>query len=185
METNKQGSVKLRDIHKDCLRLAAQHYSSKEMARMLGISKHTVDQRLRYATQQMGATSRFEAARRFCEHDTEPAQPRPEPGLCDPILYDAAYIPVNASDARDGKPCSEGDHLLGTASSRLQDAQMPYTFGDASTLERLFSNPASTGEVPPLQLSLRAKSLLVVGIAAISLLAFGAAVAALEVLSRI
>lgn len=185
METNKDGSAKLRDIHKDCLRLAAQHYSSKEMARILGISKHTVDQRLRYATQQMSATSRFEAARRFCEHDIAPAQPRPEPDLCDPILYDAAYIPVNAIDARDGRPGSERDQLPGTAGSGLHDAQTPYTFGDASTLERLFSNPASTGEAPPSPLSLRAKSLLVVGIAAISLLAFGAAVAALEVLSRI
>lgn len=173
----------LRDIHKECLRLAGRHYSSKEMARILGISKHTVDQRLRHATQLLGATSRFEAARRFCDAETAPAIPLPD--LCDPVLYDAAYIPVNADDARDGVSGRQKDQLPGVAGPRLQDAQTPFLFGDASKIEALFSNPVSTGKVSPSPLSLRAKSVLVVGIAAISLLAFGAAVAALEVLSRI
>jgi hypothetical protein len=185
MEPAKQKPGALRDIHKECLRLAGRHYSSKEIARMLGISKHTVDQRLRHATQKMGATSRFEAARRFCDDDTEPARLPSKPDLCDPILYDAAYIPVKHHYASDEEPGSERDQLPGAAGSRLQDAQAPYTFGDTSKFEPLFSIPVSTGEAPPSSLSLSTKSLLVVGVAAISLLAFGAAVAALEVLSRI
>lgn len=176
------GPTGLKEIHKECLRLAGRHYSSKEIARLLGISKHTVDQRLRFATRQMGAISRFEAARRFCDDDDEQIGHRS--GLYDPVLYDAAYIPVNADDARDGEPGREKDQLPGTAGSRLQDAQTPYIFGDASNIEALFSVPVSTGRAPSSPLSLRVKSVLVVGIAALSLLAFGAAVAALEVLSR-
>jgi DNA-binding CsgD family transcriptional regulator len=183
MGPNEQLPTGLRDIHKECLRLAGRHYSSKEMARILGISKHTVDQRLRHATQLMGATSRFEAARRFCDADTAPARPLPD--LCDPVLYDAAYIPVDANEARDGGPCRQSDQLPGAAGPRLQDAQTPFLFGDVSKIEALFSVPVSTGKASPSPLSLRAKSVLVVGIAAISLLAFGAAVAGLEVLSRI
>lgn len=173
----------LRDIHKECLRLAGRHYSSKEIARILGISKHTVDQRLRHATRQMGATSRFEAARRFCDFDA--SDPISSADLYDPVLYHAAYIPLNSDAPKNSEPVIDKDPLSGTVASRLQDAQMPYVFGDASKIEALFSVPVLTGEASPSPLSLRTKSLLVVGIAAISLLAFGAAVAALEVLSRI
>jgi DNA-binding CsgD family transcriptional regulator len=183
MGPNEQLPTGLRDIHKECLRLAGRHYSSKEMARILGISKHTVDQRLRHATQLMGATSRFEAARRFCDADTAPAIPLRD--LCDAVLYDAAYIPVNADDARDGEPGRQQDQLPGSTGPGLQDAQAPYTFGEASKIEALLSVPVLIGKASPSPLSLRAKSVIVVGIAALSLLAFGAAVAALEVLSRI
>ncbi len=47
----------------ECLRLVSQNYSSKEIARRLGISRFTVDQRLRFACQKLGVASRFEAAR--------------------------------------------------------------------------------------------------------------------------
>lgn len=48
-----------------CLRLVLHHMSSKEIARALGISRHTVDQRLKLAMRELGATSRVEAAKRF------------------------------------------------------------------------------------------------------------------------
>lgn len=182
MTTDQQSSAALKDIHKDCLRLAGRHYSSKEIARMLGISKHTVDQRLRYATQQMGATSRFEAARRFCDNDSDRVEPQID--ICDPVLYDAAYLPVNASTSNEEGPDCHKDQLPGKATSRLQDVQTPFVFGDTSKIEALFSVPVLSGEASSSPLSLRLKSVLVVGIAALSLLAFGAAVAALEVLSR-
>src|SRR5690349_2224559 len=48
-----------------CLRLVLQHKSSKEIARSLGISPHTVDQRLKQAMRHLGASSRVEAAKRL------------------------------------------------------------------------------------------------------------------------
>ena len=47
----------------DCLLLVDQHLSSKEIAVELGISSHTVDQRIRQALQTLGVERRSQAAR--------------------------------------------------------------------------------------------------------------------------
>lgn len=54
-----------------CLRLVYQHRSSKEIARTLGISKDTVDQRLDRARKLLGAVTRIEAALAFKEWERE------------------------------------------------------------------------------------------------------------------
>lgn len=46
----------------DCLLLVHQHLSSKEIAPRLGISSHTVDQRIRASLRILGCTSRTQAA---------------------------------------------------------------------------------------------------------------------------
>ena len=53
----------------DCLRLVDQHLNSKEIAAELGISSHTVDQRVRQSLQILGVERRAQAARivaRYC-----------------------------------------------------------------------------------------------------------------------
>ncbi len=68
------GETALADSHEDrvdrlsagqrqCLELVNQHLSSKEIALRLGISPHTVDQRVRQALQILGVEKRGEAAR--------------------------------------------------------------------------------------------------------------------------
>ena len=47
----------------ECLLLVDQHHSSKEIAARLGISPHTVDQRIRGALEKLGVDRRGEAAR--------------------------------------------------------------------------------------------------------------------------
>ncbi len=47
----------------DCLRLVDQHLSSKEIAAELGISPHTVDQRVRQSLHILGVSRRSQAAR--------------------------------------------------------------------------------------------------------------------------
>ena len=47
----------------ECLRLVDQHLSSKEIAAELGISSHTVDQRIRLALHTLGVERRSQAAR--------------------------------------------------------------------------------------------------------------------------
>ncbi len=47
----------------DCLLLVDRHHSSKEIAARLGISPHTVDQRIRGALEKLGVERRGEAAR--------------------------------------------------------------------------------------------------------------------------
>jgi DNA-binding CsgD family transcriptional regulator len=52
----------------DCLLLVDQHLSSKEIAGELGISSHTVDQRIRQALQILGVERRSQAARIVARH---------------------------------------------------------------------------------------------------------------------
>jgi DNA-binding CsgD family transcriptional regulator len=52
----------------DCLRLVDRHLSSKEIASELGISPHTVDQRIRQALAALGVERRAQAARIISEH---------------------------------------------------------------------------------------------------------------------
>lgn len=53
----------LTDGQRDCLRLVYQHMTSKDIARVLNVSPHTVDMRLRTAMKTLGVPSRIEAAR--------------------------------------------------------------------------------------------------------------------------
>jgi DNA-binding CsgD family transcriptional regulator len=52
----------------NCLLLVDQHLSSKEIAAELGISPHTVDQRVRQALQILGVARRAQAARIVARH---------------------------------------------------------------------------------------------------------------------
>ena len=52
----------LTDKQREVLDLLIEHKTSKEIARQLGISPHTVDQRIFFAKEKLGAASRNEAA---------------------------------------------------------------------------------------------------------------------------
>lgn len=56
------GLAGLTDKQREVLDLLIEHKTSKEIARMLGISPHTVDQRIFFAKEKLGAASRNEAA---------------------------------------------------------------------------------------------------------------------------
>lgn len=66
-----------------CLRLVAEHRTSKEIARTLGVSVATVDQRIKFAAQKLGASSRAEAARMFTSG---------EPPIYGKPIYDAPDV---------------------------------------------------------------------------------------------
>ncbi len=55
--------ARLSDGQRQCLMMVGQHRSSKEIALKLGISPHTVDQRVRIALSTLGVEKRGEAAR--------------------------------------------------------------------------------------------------------------------------
>jgi DNA-binding CsgD family transcriptional regulator len=60
--------ARLTQAQLDCLLLVDQHLSSKEIAVELGISSHTVDQRIRQALQILGVERRAQAARMVARH---------------------------------------------------------------------------------------------------------------------
>lgn len=55
---------------RDCLRLVNAHLSSKEIARKLNISRHTVDQRIALACRKLEAANRREAAVLLAQYDS-------------------------------------------------------------------------------------------------------------------
>lgn len=59
-----EGLDRLTERERECLRLVDRHMSSKEIARELGLSKHTVDWHLDKARRRLGAADRYDAARR-------------------------------------------------------------------------------------------------------------------------
>jgi len=61
---------RLSEKQKDCLRLVAQNMNSKQIARELKISEHTVDQRVRQCLRILNVTDRFHAARAFTAAET-------------------------------------------------------------------------------------------------------------------
>jgi DNA-binding CsgD family transcriptional regulator len=78
--------ARLTDAQLDCLRLVAQHLSSKEIASELGISPHTVDQRVRQSLHILGVERRAQAARIVAQY-------------CGPyqrLIHQPPYIPVGA-----------------------------------------------------------------------------------------
>jgi DNA-binding CsgD family transcriptional regulator len=68
----------------DCLLLVYQHMTSKQIAPRLGVSSHTVDQRIRTALRILGCTSRAQAAQLVASRHLPTAMfqwhpPGPEP----------------------------------------------------------------------------------------------------------
>jgi DNA-binding CsgD family transcriptional regulator len=72
----------LTDKQREVLDLLIEHKTSKEIARELGISPHTVDQRVQFAKEKLGVDSRSEAAveyRRLMQLCRPQTQAAPEP----------------------------------------------------------------------------------------------------------
>jgi DNA-binding CsgD family transcriptional regulator len=67
----------------DCLRLVDKHLSSKEIASELGISPHTVDQRIRQSLQILGVERRTQAARVVAQYS----------GPYQRLIHQSPYIP--------------------------------------------------------------------------------------------
>ncbi len=74
----------LTEGQKNCLRLVDDLLTSKEIARKLGISPFTVDQRLDSARKKLHAQSRKEAAKIYLAMETR--------SLSEPIVYDPTDI---------------------------------------------------------------------------------------------
>lgn len=79
----------LTDAQRDCLRLVYQHMTSKDIARRLGVSPHTVDMRLRTAMKTLAVGSRIEAARLLVQ---EEAGGEVMPDAYQPLIYQPSDV---------------------------------------------------------------------------------------------
>ena len=99
---------KLTEGQKMCLRLVDEHHTSKEIARILGISPFTVDQRLDAARRKLNAGSRREAAKMFIELDENISQP---------LVYEPPLVEHHAITASLSKPPNRVEQIFSRVSS--------------------------------------------------------------------
>ncbi len=95
----------LTDGQRDCLRLVYNHMTSKDIARVLGVSPHTVDMRLRTAMKTLAVGSRIEAARLLVQDE---AGGEVAPDSYQPLIYHPPEIVPTAESAIVGSPASNG-----------------------------------------------------------------------------
>jgi DNA-binding CsgD family transcriptional regulator len=86
-----QRLARLTEGQRTCLRMVFMHMSSKDIARELGISPHTVDQRLKTAIQILGVDGRVEAARMLARYEGG--------GTYQPLVYQSPDIAAAAAAA--------------------------------------------------------------------------------------
>src|SRR5574339_391189 len=79
----------------ECLLLVDRHYSSKEIAFKLGISPHTVDQRIRGALEKLGVERRGDAARMVA------AQLSTDHPIYQRLIHQSPYIDPDARPGQD------------------------------------------------------------------------------------
>ena len=117
----------------DCLRLVDQHLSSKEIAAELGISPHTVDQRIRQALHILEVERRTQAARIVAQHS----------GPYQRLIHQSPYIPGAA----------QSDQPDAAASNQIRHADRAGEVGGAGFLTE--QRPASFRPSLPLPFATR------------------------------
>lgn len=92
---NSEAVQRLTERQKDCLRLVAQGYTSKEIGRALALSPSTVDNHILAAVQATGSLSRGNAARLLAQNELRQNLPRELQGLAE----SAAAAPLEVRTA--------------------------------------------------------------------------------------
>lgn len=103
----KQGYEALTEKEKHTLRLLLAGHDAKSMARHLGLSVHTVNERLRDARRKLSATSSKEAARLLREAEAAPPDP-----LWDKRLGDAGTTPAGQPSGQPDAASSAKHHAV-------------------------------------------------------------------------
>lgn len=101
----------LTDGQRDCLRHVYNHMKSKDIARILGVSPHTVDMRLRTAMRTLGVTSRIEAARLLVQDESGGEA---SPDMYQPLIYQAPDVAAAADPATMQSPALDGSDAANT-----------------------------------------------------------------------
>ncbi len=119
--------TRLNDGQLDVVRLVAQHKSSKEIGRELGISHHTVDQRLKRVQSILGVSGRSEAARLYSAAiATAPTAPDRTWGE---LVYQSPDLPEASLISDENSSPGEPNRPVGRSSATLQHPQAAYIGG--------------------------------------------------------
>jgi DNA-binding CsgD family transcriptional regulator len=119
---------------REVLDLLIEHKTSKEIARELGISPHTVDQRIQFAKEKLGASSRSEVAllyRRLIE-------------ICGQLTYEDSRIAASADLADNGPGTQAGPLSALRRRERTYPDQPRETEADYPVVPELFEGRYGT-----------------------------------------
>jgi DNA-binding CsgD family transcriptional regulator len=170
----------------DCLRLVNQHLSSKEIANELGISPHTVDQRIRGSLQILGVERRWEAARLVAQHS--PGERSPDGSASNGTVHQRLIhqSPHVETDGINGQPMVTVSHQIrhadragGAGAAGFKTEQRPATFRPSLQM------PFATRSNPRNEMSVSQRLLWIVLIAAGAAFSAGMYLAGLESLARL
>ena len=166
--------AKLSDGQLDCLRLVDQHLSSKEIAVELGISPHTVDQRIRQALQILGVDRRAQAARIVSQY-CEPYQR---------LIHQPPYIEARAAPGDQGGAVSNQIRHAGRAGEAWGSSGLPTEQKHGLPWSSL-QLPFATRSHPRNEMSVGLRLLWIVVIATGAAFSAGMYLAGLESLARL
>ena len=169
--------ARLSEGQRQCLTLVNQHLSSKEIALKLGISSHTVDQRIRQALQILGVEKRGEAARllgsALPQEGAEPYQR---------LIHQAPYIdrpqPAPHQDGAVSHQIRHADRAGGSGPVGIETEQRPADRWASLPL------PIATRSRPTNEMSIGLRLLWIVTIAIGAAFSAGMYLAGLESLTR-
>lgn len=168
---------RLSDGQRICLALVDQHLSSKEIALKLGISPHTVDQRVRLSLQILGVEKRGEAARMVASVMRLNDDPAYQRLIHQPPYIDDAPAPGH-QDGAVGHQIRQIDRAGETSPVGIETEQRPK--GRWASLPL----PLATRSQPANELSVGVRLLWIVLIALGAAFSAGMYLAGLESLSR-
>jgi len=181
-ETSTDRIERLSEGQRDCLRLVAEHRSSKEIARLLSISPHTVDQRLKRATSILSVSTRFEAARALFEHERDEAQPAHS--LYQSLIYQRPDLQEHPESSEKRPSPDELNPLGGGTAHTLHEARAAY-FAPAPQAETRFLSSVLKGAHYENDLPASWRLAIILGIMLAGIAGFSVLVNLVEGLSRI
>jgi len=160
----------------ECLLLVDRHHSSKEIAAKLGISSHTVDQRIRGALEKLGVERRGEAARLVA------AAISPDDPTYQRLIHQSPYIdlphPAGDQDGTVRTQIRHADRAGEVSPPGNLTEQSPVGFGSPLQL------PFATRSHPSNEMSVGLRLVWIVLIAMGATFSAGMYLAGLESLSR-
>lgn len=118
--------------HIDVLQLVAQFKSSKVIGRELGISNHTVDQRIKRIQAILGVSTRSEAARIFVAAKSLSGKSN----VWGDLVYQSSelsehpFAPIARSSSGEQNPAGDGGN------SELQETQAQYSAGNFDKFDK-------------------------------------------------
>lgn len=124
----------------DVLVRVAQLKSSKQIARELSISHHTVDQRIRTVIDKMGVETRADAARAFIE--TRGGMALVNEGLCETLAYQIPDLDIPSYLGDQQLSPGEWNPAGGRQDQQLKETQAFYHAGESQV-----QNPLSWASV--------------------------------------